>query len=128
MPASFDAASFSVFTEHHDGISRVVVYGELDIATVPRLRDALDEAVNGEAVTVTLDLSAISFIDSTGLHLLLSRAQADDPDRKLRVIASEAVRRVVDLAGLADAIRFEAGGVPRAVASEPLNDLQRRET
>jgi anti-sigma B factor antagonist len=54
--------------------SHVVVdlEGELDCATVPRLAEAIDElrAVGWEHVVV--DMEAVSFIDSTGLRLLLS--------------------------------------------------------
>ena len=104
MPAAFDSSSFSILTEHLDGVSRVVVRGELDIATVPRLRDALTDVQASGAREVALDLSGVSFIDSTGLHLLLSHARGDARDTKLWTIASSAVRRVVELAGLTDAI------------------------
>jgi len=50
----------------------VDVEGELDCATAPRLAEAIDElrAVGWEQIDV--DVEAVSFIDSTGLRLLLT--------------------------------------------------------
>src|SRR5687767_573400 len=44
--------------------------GEIDLSSVAALRRELD-AARAEAVTVLLDLSGVTFIDSSGLHLLL---------------------------------------------------------
>jgi anti-anti-sigma factor len=49
--------------------------GELDISTVPRLRDALREARGQDVPLVRLDISQLSFIDSTGLRALLVAAR-----------------------------------------------------
>ena len=98
-------------THLSDGPVRVVVSGELDIETVPLLREALDAAEYADGRGVILDLAAVSFIDSTGLQLLLSRkiaATADAP--QLRIVASDVVRRLVDLAGVQHVIDLEASG------------------
>jgi anti-anti-sigma factor len=51
------------------------VSGELDLLTVPQLRDAL-VSVTGSESDVVLDFSGVSFVDSSGLGLLLSTARA----------------------------------------------------
>ena len=45
--------------------------GELDIATAPLLEDAFEVAVGSGADRIVLDLRATTFIDSTGLRVLL---------------------------------------------------------
>ena len=50
------------------------VIGELDLATAPRLQEALEELpLDGE---ITLDLGELEFMDSTGLHVIASFALA----------------------------------------------------
>jgi anti-anti-sigma factor len=49
--------------------------GELDIATAPELRDEIARRCQDGAAEIVLDLHELSFIDSTGLRLLLSSKQ-----------------------------------------------------
>ena len=93
----------SITSEQSGGTRRVAAVGELDIATVDSLRHALFDIDDG-AQTIVLDLSGLSFIDSTGLRLLLdlNERYGGDADR-LRVIAgSPAVERLLDIVGLRD--------------------------
>jgi anti-anti-sigma factor len=85
----------------------VVPHGEVDIATVDQLRAEVDELVVRGFDTIVIDLRATSFLDSSGLHLLLR--QSARPDARVTVIdGTPAVRRVIDLAGVRDMLRFEA--------------------
>ena len=52
---------------------------ELDLATVRYLKDACEGIPAGEG-QVTLDLSELTFVDSTGLHALLLYARENDGD------------------------------------------------
>jgi anti-anti-sigma factor len=65
-----------------------------------RLSSTLD-AARADGMTVLLDLSAVSFIDSTGLRILLSSARAVDAHEWALFIvrASSAVWRLVELTG-----------------------------
>jgi anti-sigma B factor antagonist len=54
-----------------DGSELLVVAGEIDIATSARLIAALNEAVTDTFHPLIVDLSAVEFMDSTGLALLL---------------------------------------------------------
>jgi anti-anti-sigma factor len=49
----------------------VIVSGELDLNTAPRLREAVHEALSEGPPTVHLDLSKVSFIDCAGLQALI---------------------------------------------------------
>lgn len=64
--------------QFHAGIRRstrgealVTVTGELDVAAAPRLRGLLTELLDTDPVRVVVDLSGLSFIDSTGLGVLV---------------------------------------------------------
>jgi anti-anti-sigma factor len=74
--------------------------GELDRSTGDRLGSALD-AARADGVTTLLDLSAVSFIDSAGLRVLLRSARAVDVHHWAWFImrASSAVRRLVEVTG-----------------------------
>ncbi|MEO8696813.1 MAG: STAS domain-containing protein [Acidimicrobiales bacterium] len=77
---------------------RVVVAGGLDMATVPLLRAVLAKlcpvAIRHDIV-VSLDLSGVTFIDSTGLHLLLEMRRRGTP---VRIVAtSTTVDRLVEV-------------------------------
>lgn len=67
------APQLSVQTERVDDRTRVIVLrGELDIATVPRFRDPLNDLIEDESVDcVCVDLTEVTFIDSNGLMTLL---------------------------------------------------------
>jgi anti-sigma B factor antagonist len=79
--------------------------GEIDMSTVAVLRRELDMA-RAEAATTLLDLSGVSFIDSTGLQLLLqaSRGSAVSDWGFFVVGSSRAVRRLLEVSGTADLI------------------------
>lgn len=71
--------------------------GELDLASADALAASLQAAADvGELL---LDLSAITFLDSTGVLLLLRAQQLPG---QLQIIASDRVRRVLELAGVAE--------------------------
>ena len=77
--------------------------GEVDLSTADALRREL-EAARVEADTVLLDLSDVTFIDSTGLHLLLEASHSSAvTDWSFFVVRpSEQVRRLIELSGTAD--------------------------
>ena len=75
------------------------VSGELDLLTVPQLRDAL-AGLGGRDRGVVLDFSGVSFVDSSGLGLLLSMARTAEAKGGWLVVRSPsaAVRRLFGIA------------------------------
>jgi len=76
--------------------------GEIDLSTVNVLRRELDTA--GEQVpTVLLDLSGVTFIDSTGLHLLLDASERSALGGWGFVLlgSSPVVQRLIEVSGVA---------------------------
>ena len=54
-----------------EGDARVVVSGELDMATSPELTSAIEALAKTGEPRVLVDLSDVSFIDSTGISALV---------------------------------------------------------
>jgi len=87
---------------------RVRLAGELDIATAPQADEELRHAESGGPDRLTLDLSSLSFMDSTGLRLVVAAEQrAQESGRQLYVTRGpEAVQRVFELTGVDERLRF----------------------
>ena len=82
----------------------VAVRGEVDLATAPELEACVSQAFEGAPSVVILDLAALTFIDSSGLRVLVTLAgdaTARGSSVALRNVPSHA-QRVLDLTGLAD--------------------------
>jgi anti-anti-sigma factor len=83
----------------------VVPCGQLDVATVGQLAAAINELAGRGSDAIALDLRETSFMDSSGVHLLLE--QTARADAKVTVIdASNPVRRVLDLVGVRHLLAF----------------------
>jgi len=85
---------FAVTAAFRDGCQVLTTSGELDIRTAPELHAALDRDIDG--LPVIVDLTALTFIDSSGLHTLLRNHQ----DGRLAALVSAPdsnVQRVLDL-------------------------------
>ncbi len=85
------------------GAVRLSLSGELDLAVADRLRSRLQQLARAHA-TVILDLSDLQFIDSTGLHVLITNFnQASRNGWQLRIDPNltSPVRRVVEIIGIA---------------------------
>jgi anti-sigma B factor antagonist len=87
-----------------DGFSVVALAGELDLSTIPKLEGPLfDELDSCHGVMV--DLTTLSFIDSSGIALLIRAHQVANGSRKLQALVSQGsqVERIFAIAGIAQA-------------------------
>jgi anti-anti-sigma factor len=76
--------------------------GEIDIASAGRVRSALAAAFEEGVETVVLDLEQTTFMDSTGVHIVLEcqrRAQAQDVHFVV-LPGPPGVQRVLELCGV----------------------------
>ena len=80
------------------------VRGEIDIATSPQLKLALDKAIRESVGAFVLDLCEVEFLDSSGLNLVLrARAALAREARPLAIVCPPGpVRRVMEIAGVDD--------------------------
>lgn len=92
----------SVRGERRGDAYHVEPTGELDIATAELLEQELRSAQDSDAATIVLNLSGLTFMDSTGLRVVLDlNERCGGDDGRLRVIAgSPAVERLLDIVGL----------------------------
>jgi anti-anti-sigma factor len=87
----------------------LLITGELDLSTVPVLAESIGRPAD-IAQTLTLDLSELSFMDSTGLRLLIELdQQARREDWKLSLIRPrhETAAAVLHSTGADAALPFE---------------------
>jgi anti-anti-sigma factor len=85
---------FLVTSAFLDGCRLIALEGDLDAAEAPTLEVALEACTNGFPVIV--DLSKLSFIDSSGLHVLLRGRDVGRPAALVRLPGSN-VGRVLDI-------------------------------
>jgi len=107
-----DDLAIEVDHQHGAPLATVRVAGGVDVATAPDLTVALDRVLVGGATDVRIDLSAVPFMDSTGLTTLIE-AGTKLQGRGAVVVtgASDAVRRTLDIAGLGTCFAFPGGGL-----------------
>jgi anti-anti-sigma factor len=85
-----------------DGTALLIASGEIDPATAPILRETL-AGLHGN---VTIDLSHVTYLDSSGIGVLAgqrNRLLAADGDLVLRS-PTEFVRNVLEIVGFGDSI------------------------
>ena len=102
---------FELAHELHDKTLVVSVAGELDLETVPRLRALVDgELARSGAANLLLDLSEASFLDSSGLGVILGRyREISGAGGRMGITgARKAVRRVLRLSGVTQIIGMYA--------------------
>lgn len=92
-----------VSTQHDNDLCSVTAAGEVDIATVEEFLDVVRSALDTGASAVELDLSGVTFIDSSGLGALVRlRSEAVGRDVRLELTKVPAkVSRILELTGLA---------------------------
>jgi anti-sigma B factor antagonist len=94
--------AFAISQREIDGrMCALTVEGELDLATAPRLKWALTDVLGAGCSQVVLDLSRVTFIDSTALGVLVGvQRRLDAPARLAIVGAHSDVLRILELSGL----------------------------
>lgn len=102
-------------TEKNNGL-HVDLHGEIDAYTAPELRDKLFQYTNSPGVQMVVDLSGITYMDSTGLGVFVGLFKALKANEgKLNIIGlSERLKRLFDITGLADVMDINTeveGGV-----------------
>jgi anti-sigma B factor antagonist len=79
----------------------IVASGELDVQSVPELKERLAEAVDAGTKRVVVDLADVSFIDSLSLSALVGARRRLGDDGRLAVVAvHEYVRLILQATGL----------------------------
>ncbi len=73
-----DTVPFQVAVRQRDSQSALIVLsGELDLASAPKLRDCLAELAGVGIRNIETDLTNLTFLDSTGISLLVTEFQTN---------------------------------------------------
>lgn len=81
--------------------------GEIDVATSPRLRTELTNLIARGASDITLQFHGVSFVDSSGLGVLVGayKRLREDGRGQIRIVGAQpSVRKVFEITGLESAL------------------------
>jgi anti-sigma B factor antagonist len=92
----------SISSDVREEVTVVHVGGEIDVYTAPVLRDHLDEHILQGRHRLVIDLGGVSFMDSTGLGVLVGRLKlVRVKNGTLRLVcSSERILKVFSITGL----------------------------
>jgi anti-sigma B factor antagonist len=97
-----------VKTEERDGLVHVALVGELDLSTVAKVQEELRRVEAGAPPTVVVDLSKLTFLDSTGLRCIVTADErARDAGRRVVVVRGpDPVHRVFTITRLEERLEM----------------------
>ncbi|UXR38744.1 anti-sigma factor antagonist [Staphylococcus simulans] len=103
--------NLNIETQEHDGYYEIKVGGELDVYTVPELEQVLTPIKQEGTHDVYVNLTNVSYMDSTGLGLFVGTLKALNQNvKELYIIgASERISRLFEITGLSDLMHVNEG-------------------
>ena len=86
----------------------VMISGEIDVYTAPKLKETLFQIVENGAEEITVDLSDVTYMDSTGLGVFVGTFKMVCSRKgKFELVGlSKRMRRLFDITGLSDIIQI----------------------
>jgi anti-sigma B factor antagonist len=97
-----------VSSEDRNGLVHVALAGELDLSTVAKVQEELRRVGANAPATLVVDLSKLTFLDSTGLRCIVTadeRARAEG--RRIVIVRGpDAVQRVFTITKLDDRLEM----------------------
>ena len=85
----------------------LILDGEIDLATASVLEEKLALVETQDAMNVIVDLDRVSFMDSTGLQVLIAHTLAKQNGNRVRLTkGSPQVQRLFEVSGLRDHLPF----------------------
>src|SRR2546421_4408183 len=85
-----------------ENLAVIALNGEVDVYTSPRLKQEMVDLLNRGTVRLVVDLSAVQYLDSTGLGVLiggLKRAREREGDLRL-ICDNPRILRIFEITGL----------------------------
>lgn len=96
-----DPGPYSAHSHRRGAVEVLTVFGELDLVTVPKLRDEVLRCLDSTPPVLVLDLLGLTFIASTGLSLLVEAHGIAGPATALRIVANQReILRPIQTTGL----------------------------
>lgn len=104
-----------VSTEDRNGLVHVALVGELDLSTVAKVQDELRKVEATSPATMVVDLSKLTFLDSTGLRCIITADErAREEGRRMVIVRGpDPVQRVFSITRLEERLEIvdDAGAV-----------------
>jgi anti-sigma B factor antagonist len=102
---------FEISSEREAGTGRLTLVGELDLATVPLVQEAVDELLARAVSRLVIDLSGLGFVDSSGLRLfiVLTQRAASEGWKLSLTRPQEQAMTVFRVSGLVENLPFAEG-------------------
>jgi anti-sigma B factor antagonist len=93
---------FAVERRTEGDVVRLILTGELDLAVVPQFEAEMQDAESASPRVLLIDLSALEFVDSSGLRsLVLADERAHEQGRRLAIVPGPPmVHRVFEITKL----------------------------
>jgi stage II sporulation protein AA (anti-sigma F factor antagonist) len=92
----------SVSSERQGDVHTICLFGELDLATADAAADEIGRVEADDARSIVLDLSGLTFMDSSGVRLMLTAhaRSRGDANRLTMLRGGAAVQRVLEMCGV----------------------------
>ncbi len=89
--------------------AELIVKGEIDVSNAPELRGAIHEALDSNIESLVIDISQVSYIDSTGIGVLVgARHRAMDESISFEIRNPQPnVLRVLSLLGMVEDLNIQ---------------------
>ncbi len=98
-------SGLTIAADRQGGLVVLAVRGSIDVLTVPRLTDAVREAMSGVPAGLIIDITAVDFLSSAGMAALVTAHENIAPTGRFAVVADgPATARPMRLVGLDETI------------------------
>lgn len=89
-------------TQQDEGVCTLALDGEVDVYTAPKLKEHLVSAIEDGCSNVIIDMNQVSFIDSSGLGVLVSALRrARERDGAVRIVCDrDNILKIFRITGL----------------------------
>ncbi|WP_096438485.1 STAS domain-containing protein [Alteribacter populi] len=101
--------NLQVDIQEKEQTAHVFLQGEIDVYTVPKLKEELIPLAEESGRKIIVDLSSVNYIDSTGLGVFIGALKATDQSGSTLTITgvNDRVERLFTITGLDEVIDIE---------------------
>ncbi|SEI09481.1 anti-sigma B factor antagonist [Halobacillus karajensis] len=102
--------NLSIDVTNNEGVSNVVLTGEVDAFTAPKLKDTLLPLTKEQGHVVEVDFQDVNYMDSTGLGVFISALKSTkEHGATMRLVhMQDRVYRLFKITGLTEIMNIES--------------------